>query len=159
MATTSTAGGVVGSTGAWSYTLENGVNGAASPVQSLAQGESHDDKFTIQVDDGNGGVANQLISVSVRIALDTDVFSAFAGLAGHIGADSLAVDSAGTANTRILYSSSTGSLSYDPDGGAADNAKAFATLMTDGALDRFGVVINEGTLHPGTLTVADFLLA
>ncbi|PTR15411.1 VCBS domain-containing protein, partial [Pseudomonas sp. GV085] len=63
----------VDSTGQWIYTLANGTNGVASAVQSLKAGESHNDVFTVQVSDGLGGVATQLVTVTVTGSNDAPV--------------------------------------------------------------------------------------
>ncbi|WP_223547101.1 VCBS domain-containing protein [Pseudomonas sp. A-B-19] len=65
----------VDTTGQWTYTLANGSDGVASAVQSLKAGESHDDVFTVQVSDGLGGVATQLVTVTVTGSNDAPVLS------------------------------------------------------------------------------------
>ncbi|WP_371920813.1 VCBS domain-containing protein [Pseudomonas sp. GV085] len=65
----------VDSTGQWTYTLANGTNGVASAVQSLKAGESHEDVFTVQVSDGLGGVATQLVTITVTGSNDAPVLS------------------------------------------------------------------------------------
>ena len=63
------------STGQWTYTLANGSDGVASAVQSLKAGESHNDVFTVQVSDGLGGVATQLVTITVTGSNDAPVLS------------------------------------------------------------------------------------
>ncbi|MGF6332038.1 VCBS repeat-containing protein [Pseudomonas sp. BS3782 TE3695] len=66
----------VDSTGKWTYTLANGIDGIASAVQSLGAGESHNEVFTVQVSDGLGGVDTQLVTVTVTGTNDAAVLSA-----------------------------------------------------------------------------------
>ncbi|WP_457266417.1 VCBS domain-containing protein, partial [Pseudomonas sp. P5_C3] len=66
-------------TGQWTYTLANGTNGAASAVQALQAGESHEDVFTVQVSDGLGGVDTQLVTVTVTGSNDAPVLGFVAG--------------------------------------------------------------------------------
>lgn len=77
-ATTGTYGSIAvnPTTGVWTYTLANGTNGTASPVQSLAAGDSHDEHFTIRVSDGRGGLADQVVTVTVTGVNDAAVLSA-----------------------------------------------------------------------------------
>ncbi|MBP5085017.1 VCBS domain-containing protein [Pseudomonas chlororaphis] len=65
----------VDSTGQWTYTLANGSDGVASAVQSLKEGESHDEVFSIQVSDGLGGVDTQLVTITVTGSNDAAVLS------------------------------------------------------------------------------------
>ena len=55
--------------GQWTYTLNNG----ASNVQSLAQGQTVQDSFTVQVDDGNGGIATQTVTVNIAGTNDAPI--------------------------------------------------------------------------------------
>ncbi|MBV7550346.1 VCBS domain-containing protein [Pseudomonas sp. PDM26] len=75
-ASTGTYGSIaVDNTGKWTYTLANGTDGVASAVQSLKAGESHNDVFTVQVSDGLGGVATQLVTVTITGSNDAAVLS------------------------------------------------------------------------------------
>ncbi|WMJ01414.1 VCBS domain-containing protein [Pseudomonas chlororaphis subsp. aurantiaca] len=65
----------VDSSGQWTYTLANGTDGVASAVQSLKEGESHDEVFSVQVSDGLGGVDTQLVTVTVTGSNDAPVLS------------------------------------------------------------------------------------
>ncbi|UQS91946.1 VCBS domain-containing protein [Pseudomonas chlororaphis subsp. piscium] len=65
----------VDSTGQWTYTLANGTDGVASAVQSLKEGESHDEVFSVQVSDGLGGVDTQLVTITVTGSNDAAVLS------------------------------------------------------------------------------------
>ncbi|MGZ8171748.1 MULTISPECIES: VCBS domain-containing protein [Methylobacter] len=58
-------------TGQWTYTLAND----AGNVQALAVGESHDETFTIRVDDGQGGSVDQTVTVTVNGTNDAAVLS------------------------------------------------------------------------------------
>jgi VCBS repeat-containing protein len=52
---------VNGATGQWTYSLAN----SSSAVQSLGAGETRNESFTVQVSDGNGGLATQAVTVAV----------------------------------------------------------------------------------------------
>ncbi|WP_457266143.1 beta strand repeat-containing protein, partial [Pseudomonas sp. P5_C3] len=65
----------VDSTGQWTYTLANGTDGVASAVQALQAGESHNEVFSVQVSDGLGGVATQLVTVTITGSNDAPVLS------------------------------------------------------------------------------------
>ncbi|MCH1918663.1 VCBS domain-containing protein [Shewanella sp. A3A] len=47
-------------TGAWTYTLDN------ANQQALADGEQHTDRFTLTVNDGNGGSASKTVTITVN---------------------------------------------------------------------------------------------
>ena len=55
--------------GQWTYTLANG----SAAVQSLSAGESHADVFTVQVSDGQGGVATRQVTINVTGSNDGPV--------------------------------------------------------------------------------------
>ncbi|WP_175130060.1 VCBS domain-containing protein, partial [Achromobacter piechaudii] len=52
----------VDANGKWTYTLDN----ANANVQALAAGQKVTDTITVTVDDGNGGTAQQVITVTVN---------------------------------------------------------------------------------------------
>jgi VCBS repeat-containing protein len=52
-------------TGQWTYTLNNGANGVEGPVQSLAQGRTLTESFTVTVADELGATDSQLVSVNI----------------------------------------------------------------------------------------------
>ncbi|MBI3056195.1 MAG: hypothetical protein HYY77_19455, partial [Betaproteobacteria bacterium] len=62
-------------TGAWTYTLDNGTNGVAGAVQSLAQDETHDENFTVRVTDDQGAMADQVVTVTVTGTNDAPVIT------------------------------------------------------------------------------------
>jgi VCBS repeat-containing protein len=63
-------------TGAWSYSLNNGSDGVANSVQSLAAGQTATDAFTITVADQNGGSASQLVSILITGSNDAPTITA-----------------------------------------------------------------------------------
>ncbi len=65
----------VDSKGKWTYTVANGTNGVASPVQSLQQGETVIETFTVRASDGKGGNADQIVHVVVAGINDAAVIS------------------------------------------------------------------------------------
>jgi VCBS repeat-containing protein len=56
---------LVGNSGEWVYTLNNGTDGVASAVQSLAEGQTVTDTFTVRVTDEFGGFDEQLVSFTI----------------------------------------------------------------------------------------------
>ena len=57
----------VNADGTYTYTLNNGTNGdGGSNVQKLAEGESHDEVFSVTVSDGHGGETTQDITITVH---------------------------------------------------------------------------------------------
>lgn len=59
--------------GLWTYTLDNGTDGVASAVQSLAAGDSYDETFTIRVTDDQNATADQIVTVTVTGTNDAPV--------------------------------------------------------------------------------------
>ena len=67
-------------------------------------------------------------AVDVTFQLDKSVFMGLPE--GPLAADAFALSTAdATAEQRIIYDQGTGGLAFDVDGGARDNAVAFATLL------------------------------
>lgn len=57
--------------GKWEYTLNN----TASQVQALAKGETHTVEYQIQVDDGQGGLTTETVSIEITGTNDEPVVS------------------------------------------------------------------------------------
>ncbi|WP_095131000.1 VCBS domain-containing protein [Pseudomonas sp. Irchel s3h14] len=156
----------VDSTGKWTYTLANGSDGIASAVQSLKAGESHDEVFTVQVNDGLGGVDTQLVTVTVSGANDAPVLSFVTGNdAGVVQEDttlsvsgqfsSADIDHAATASWSIAgtntgtYGSiavdSTGKWTYTLANGTDGVASAVQSLGAGESHDEvFSVQVSDG---------------
>jgi VCBS repeat-containing protein len=86
---TAVTGGIVGgithgtygdltlnSNGSYSYALDNGTNGVAGPVQSLAKGATVADTFTYTISDGHGGTASTTLTITVTGTDDAAVVTA-----------------------------------------------------------------------------------
>ena len=56
----------------WSYSV------AASAVEYLAEGQTKVEQFTITLDDGNGGIVNRTIEVTITGTNDAPVIAAIA---------------------------------------------------------------------------------
>ncbi|MES2625820.1 MAG: VCBS domain-containing protein [Pseudomonadota bacterium] len=54
-----------GNTGKWTYSLTNGTNGTTGATQSLAEGESRDETFTVRVTDDQEGFDDQTVTITV----------------------------------------------------------------------------------------------
>ncbi|WP_217481130.1 VCBS domain-containing protein, partial [Achromobacter piechaudii] len=61
----------VDANGKWTYTLDN----ANAQVQALAAGQKVTDTITVTVDDGNGGTAQQVITITVNGSNDAPTIS------------------------------------------------------------------------------------
>ncbi|CAB3698307.1 VCBS domain-containing protein [Achromobacter kerstersii] len=62
---------VVDATGKWTYNLDN----ASAKVQALAAGQQVTDTITVTVDDGHGGTAQQVITITVTGSNDAPTIS------------------------------------------------------------------------------------
>ena len=63
---------LAGNTGVWTYTLDNGTDGVDGVVQTLKEGETKTDTFTVKVDDGLGGTDTQLVTITITGTNDVD---------------------------------------------------------------------------------------
>ena len=59
---------VVDATGKWTYSLNN----ADAKVQALAAGQQVQDSITVTINDGHGGTASALVSITVKAHKDGD---------------------------------------------------------------------------------------
>lgn len=87
----------VDGTGKWTYTLANG----ADVVQSLAEGEAHQENFTVRVTDDQSASADQTVTVTVSGTNDAPVM-ALADTSGTVTAVP-AASSGGGAPTPIVF--------------------------------------------------------
>jgi VCBS repeat-containing protein len=164
-ASTGTYGSIeVDNTGKWTYTLANGTDGVASAVQSLKAGESHDDVFTVKVSDGLGGVATQLVTVTITGSNDAAVLSSASVTLSETNAPLTTggtltisdVDSAATFFAQTNTAGSYGQFSIGTGGAwtyvanSAHNEFAAGTTYTD----TFAVSSADGTLTSVTVHIA-----
>ncbi|OCH21539.1 retention module-containing protein [Aliivibrio logei] len=106
--------------GVWEYTLDN----SRDETQALSAGETVTETFTIQADDGNGGIAQKEVVITITGTNDDPVVN-------------------GTSSGRVvedLIASAEGQLdAVDPDAGdvitwaVSDGAGAFGSLTIDGS--------------------------
>jgi VCBS repeat-containing protein len=66
---------LAGNSGNWTYTLANGTNGTASEVQSLKQGQTETDSFTVIVTDEHGAKDEQTVTVTITGTNDAPVIA------------------------------------------------------------------------------------
>ncbi|ROR94959.1 VCBS repeat-containing protein, partial [Sinobacterium caligoides] len=78
-------------TGEWTYTIAN----SESQVQQLGVGESFEEQFTVQVDDGQGGITTEIVTVTVTGTNDVPVIEGSSQLTGDVVED----DNASTLTT------------------------------------------------------------
>ncbi|WP_036997818.1 VCBS domain-containing protein [Pseudomonas chlororaphis] len=118
----------VDSSGQWTYTLANGTDGVASAVQSLKEGESHDEVFSVQVSDGLGGVDTQLVTVTVTGSNDAPVLSFATGNdLGAVQEDStLSVSVSGQFSSTDIDHDATASWSI-----AGSNTGSYGSIAVD----------------------------
>jgi len=64
------------SDGSYSYSLNNGTNGVAGPVQNLAQGATATDTFNYTISDGHGGTSSTTLTITVHGTDDAPVVTA-----------------------------------------------------------------------------------
>ncbi|MGE7960452.1 beta strand repeat-containing protein, partial [Pseudomonas sp. NPDC089530] len=156
----------VDSSGQWTYTLANGIDGVASAVQSLKAGETHNEVFSVQVSDGLGGVDTQLVTVTVTGSNDAPVLSFATGNdAGAVQEDttlsiggqfsSTDIDHNATATWSIAGAStgsygsiavdSTGQWTYTLANGTDGVASAVQSLKAGESHDEvFSVQVSDG---------------
>ncbi|WP_375665241.1 VCBS domain-containing protein [Stutzerimonas kunmingensis] len=66
---------LAGNSGSWTYTLANGSNGTENAVQSLKQGETVTDSFTVIVTDEFGATDEQTVTVTITGTNDAPVIA------------------------------------------------------------------------------------
>ncbi|MFO0018194.1 MAG: cadherin-like domain-containing protein [Synechococcaceae cyanobacterium] len=94
-------------------------------------------------------ITDYSIAQGDRLELSSQAFTTLTGAAvsaGLLAANAFLASSNGTASTstqRILYNTSTGSLSYDPDGSGSTAAQAFAKLSAGLALSADQVLVSN----------------
>ncbi|CAB3683918.1 VCBS domain-containing protein [Achromobacter pestifer] len=152
---------VVDNTGKWTYTLDNGN----TKVQSLADGQQVTDKITVTVDDGHGGKAEQVITITVTGTNDVPTIGGT--ISGGVTEDGTQVVSGQLTKTDIdttdthtwslnnagkgVYGSfvvdATGKWTYTLDNG---NTKVQSLADGQQVTDKITVTVDDG--HGGTAT-------
>ncbi|CAB3923074.1 hypothetical protein LMG1861_05571 [Achromobacter piechaudii] len=148
-------------TGKWIYTLDNGN----AKVQSLADGQVVTDTLTVTVNDGNGGTAQQVITITVTGTNDAPTIGGV--ISGAVTEDGTQVVSGQLTKTDIdTTDTHTWTLNNAGKGAYGDfvvdatgkwtytlnNASAKVQALADGqkVTDTITVTINDG--HGGTAT-------
>ncbi|WP_454668566.1 VCBS domain-containing protein [Achromobacter kerstersii] len=151
----------VDSTGKWTYTLDN----ANAKVQALADGQQVTDSITVTVDDGHGGTAQQVVTITVTGTNDAPTIGGV--VSGGVTEDGTQVVSGqltkadvDTTDTHTWTLNNAGKGTYgsfvvDAAGKwtyTLDNANAKVQALADGqkVTDTITVTINDG--HGGTAT-------
>ncbi|TGA72489.1 retention module-containing protein [Aliivibrio fischeri] len=150
--------------GKWEYTLNN----TAAQVQALANGETHTAEYQVQVDDGQGGVATETISIEITgtnddpivsgqstglVKEDTATQSEAEGQLTVDDVDLIDVHSWSVDNNAGTY----GSIVIDPATGlwtySIDNSLPATQALTEGESveDKFTVTVDDG--QGGTDTI------
>ncbi|WP_300177217.1 retention module-containing protein [uncultured Aliivibrio sp.] len=152
--------------GKWEYTLNN----TAAQVQALANGETHTVEYQIQVDDGEGGLTTETISIEVTGTNDEPVVSGQStGLVkedtatqseaeGQLTVDD--VDLIDVHGWSVDTNSGTyGSITIDPATGkwvyTIDNASAATQALTEGQSveDKFIVIVDDNKGGTDTIEI------
>ncbi|MUK50118.1 retention module-containing protein [Aliivibrio fischeri] len=143
--------------GKWEYTLNN----TAAQVQALANGETYTVEYQVQVDDGQGGVTTETISIEITGTNDDPIVSGQStGLVKEDTATQSEVEGQLTVDDVDLIdvhgwsvdtnNGSYGSITIDPATGkwvyTIDNASAATQALTEGQSveDKFTVTVNDG---------------
>ncbi len=101
----------LGTNGQWSYTLDN----TNTAVQALAGGASETDTFTLRVEDGNGGVLNQDVTITITGTNDAPTIVSGGSARGEVTED--AVDATATGAFQATdVDSDDAALSYSAGG-------------------------------------------
>ncbi|WP_269085267.1 VCBS domain-containing protein [Aliivibrio fischeri] len=150
--------------GKWEYTLNN----TAAQVQALANGETHTAEYQVQVDDGQGGVTTETISIEITgtnddpivsgqstglVKEDTATQSEAEGQLTVDDVDLIDVHSWSVDNNAGTY----GSIVIDPATGlwtySIDNSLPATQALTEGESveDKFTVTVDDG--QGGTDTI------
>ncbi|WP_063669165.1 retention module-containing protein [Aliivibrio fischeri] len=150
--------------GKWEYTLNN----TAAQVQALANGETHTAEYQVQVDDGQGGVTTETISIEITgtnddpivsgqstglVKEDTATQSEAEGQLTVDDVDLIDVHSWSVDNNAGTY----GSIAIDPATGlwtySIDNSLPATQALTEGESveDKFTVTVDDG--QGGTDTI------
>ncbi|WP_304502635.1 retention module-containing protein [Bordetella sp. LUAb4] len=152
----------IGSDGKWTYTIDN------TKTQSLAEGVSKTETFSVQVSDGHGGVKPQDVTVTVQGTNDAPTISntsvttgtvieddnAHSKVTGQVSAND--VDGDNLTYAQIADSNGGGkygTFSIAADGKwtyTIDNAKVQALSGADQVHEKFTVQVSDG--HGGTTT-------
>ncbi|MDP2575986.1 VCBS domain-containing protein [Vibrio penaeicida] len=155
------------STGEWEYTVNNALLGS----DALGEGETDTETFTVQVSDGNGGVTNQNVVITVSGKNDAPTVTAV-NVAGTttlgftaLASGSLTASDPDSNNTSLLWSVSDpngtyGNLSIDQSGMwsyVIDETKPNASDLISGVTktETFTVEVEDshGGISTETVTV------
>ncbi len=165
-----------GNSGQWTYTLDNGTNGVDGAVQTLADGETATDTFTVRVTDDKGGFDEQTVTITITGTNDAPVITS------AVQADDVAEDGTLVAmgsvdagdiddGTTLTYSSSDvgvyGSFVVDSSSGdwtytLANGANGVASVVQslgagDSVNETFTVTVSDGdggtTTQDVTITI------
>ncbi|MGR6861310.1 retention module-containing protein [Aliivibrio salmonicida] len=152
--------------GKWEYTLNN----TASQVQALANGETHTVEYQIQVDDGQGGLTTETVSIEITGTNDEPVVSGQA--TGLVKEDTvtqteaegqLTVDDVDLIDVHAWSvdsnNGSYGSITIDPTTGKwvyiIDNTLSATQALTEGQSveDKFIVIVDDNKGGTDTIEI------
>lgn len=159
--------------GQWTYTLDNGTDGVASAVQSLAAGEHHDELFTVRVTDDQGATADQIVTVTVTGTNDAPTIDAGATVA--TGAITKITNTTGSSATDSVsgsiafadvdvadtHTSAVGSPTFTWSGGALTAAQIAALTAASSFVPNLSEGSNAGSVawtYNITDSALDFML-
>ncbi|MEB5966784.1 VCBS domain-containing protein, partial [Comamonas testosteroni] len=152
----------VDSTGKWTYSLNNGD----AKVQALAEGQKVTDSITVTVDDGHGGKATQVVTVTITGSNDAPTISgastgavtedaAQSSISGQLTKTDVdatdthtwSVNNGGKGTYGTFAVDSTGKWTYSLNNG---DAKVQALAEGQKVTDSITVTVDDG--HGGTAT-------
>lgn len=136
--TGSGSGGVI----TWNYSV------AAADLEYLAKDESHHEQFTLTLDDGNGGLVDRVVDITVTGTNDAPVMTAHADISiaedhilqGRVSADDIDSDDDGASLTYGRVDNHTiPGLTFNPDGSyTLDTTTAAYQALAEGETVEYG---------------------
>ncbi|RYV00481.1 hypothetical protein SOPP22_19755, partial [Shewanella sp. OPT22] len=142
-------------TGAWSFLLDN----TADVVQALQEGESRALVYTVQVNDGQGGVAQSTVTITVEGTNDRPIITGeqFAGSVSESGTNASNEDSAGVAiATGLLTATDVDNAQSDLSWTVQSEQNAFGTFEIDAATGEWTFTLDNDASAVQSLQEGEF---
>ena len=114
--------GVDASTGAWTYTLDNGTNGSNTQTQRLAEGETRTETYKVTVTDEHGASATESVVITITGTNDAPTLSS-GSFSGSV-LESTTLTTSGT--VQGIDVDNGAKLSYSLDGATSSGYGSFS---------------------------------